>query len=258
MGSGPPTPYYADDTTTLYHGDMRNVLPLLGQTFDCAVTDPPYEETPLRWDRWPDGWPDVVADVTSSMWCLGSLRLFLRRGDQFTRLWRLSHDVVWSKHTGSSFTLDRFRRTHELAVHWYRGRWNALYHAVPKIPYVGPDRGSSPRRASAGSHLGRVGLDSSWVEDGTRYMASVIPAKTLRGVALHPTEKPAALLRPLIEYACPPGGVVLDPFAGSGSTAVAARMGGWRAVLVEADERYCEVAARRLSQGVLSFGEGET
>lgn len=68
---------------------------------------------------------------------------------------------------------------------------------------------------------------------------------------IHPTEKPLGILLPLIEYACPPGGSVLDPFGGSGSTAEAARQSGRTATLIEADERYCEVIARRLSQGVL-------
>jgi site-specific DNA-methyltransferase (adenine-specific) len=69
--------------------------------------------------------------------------------------------------------------------------------------------------------------------------------------ALHPTEKPLGILAPLIAYSCPPGGAVLDPFAGSGSTLEAARASGRHAIGIEADERYCEVAARRLSQGDL-------
>ena len=74
----------------------------------------------------------------------------------------------------------------------------------------------------------------------------------LKQQPLHPTEKPVGILDPLIRYACPPGGTVLDPFAGSGSTAEAARLTGRKAILVEADERYCELIARRMSQGVLT------
>lgn len=72
--------------------------------------------------------------------------------------------------------------------------------------------------------------------------------------AIAPTEKPVPLLVPLIEYGCPPGGLVLDLFAGSASTLVAAAAIGRRAIGIEADEAQIEKAARRLSQGVLDLG----
>jgi site-specific DNA-methyltransferase (adenine-specific) len=70
----------------------------------------------------------------------------------------------------------------------------------------------------------------------------------------HPTEKPEPLLRTLLSVVAPRGGTILDPFAGSGSTLAAAQSLGVRAVGVEADERYCEVIAKRFAQGTLFGG----
>ncbi|MEU2699568.1 DNA-methyltransferase [Micromonospora aurantiaca (nom. illeg.)] len=249
------TPYYADNMVTLYHGDMREVLPALDIRPDLCVADPPYAETSLAWDRWPDGWPAVVADVTSSLWCFGSMRMFLDHRGEFGA-WKLSQDVVWRKNAGTGLHVDRFRRIHEHATHWYRGPWGDVYKATPRIRSENPVRSDASQRDGAlrGQHMGSVHRKTTWVDTGTRLAPSVIDAKNLRGFALHPTKKPPGILAPLIEYACPEGGVLLDPFAGSGSTAETARLSGRRAVLIEANERYCEVIARRLAQDVLPIG----
>lgn len=245
-------PYYADDTITLYQGDMREILPALDIAPDCILADPPYGETSLAWDRWPDGWVQAAADITSSMWCFGSMRMFLDHGPELSRYWNLSQDVVWRKQNGSGFAADRFRRVHEHALHWYRGGWNLIHHDTPRV-HVGirePGRSVAQGKGHA-RHLGAIDK-GAWVDDGSRLMPSVIEQPNMwRRGAIHPTEKPVSLLDPLIRYACPPGGLVLDPFAGSGSTAAAARLSGRRAVLIEADERYCEAIARRLAQDVL-------
>lgn len=245
-------PYYADDSVTLLHGDCLELVPALvdvGLTPDCVVTDPPYGETSLEWDRWPIGWPSVMAAAASSMWVFGSMRMFLDRCGEFAN-WRLSQDVVWRKPRGGLTHPDRFARVHEHALHWYRGDWSAVYHEQQRVAHHGPNKGRIRRAAIAPAWNGALGA-TEWTDDGTRGMHSVIDSPTMRQRGIHPTEKPTGILEPLIAYACPPGGLVLDPFAGSGSTLDAARSTGRRAIGIEAREDYCEAIARRLSQAVL-------
>ena len=71
-----PRPYYADHAVTLYHGDTMELLPLLPRA-DAVVTDPPYGETSLDWDKWPDGWPALAALVAGTgavIHCAGVVR----------------------------------------------------------------------------------------------------------------------------------------------------------------------------------------
>ena len=245
------TPYWSGDGIELYLGDMREVLPALGITADLIVADPPYAETSLAWDRWPDGWPAIAAEVSRSMWCFGSMRMFLDRRDEFTA-WKLSQDVVWEKNAGSGFHADRFRRIHEFALHWYRGDWRTVHHDVPRVKRIGPDQGAVRGGANRIPHYGGL-RRNTWSDDGTRMMTSILQAKNMRTRAIHPTEKPLGILTPLIEYACPPNGLVVDPFAGSGSTLEAARLTGRRAIGIEAHEPYAEAAARRLAQAPLEL-----
>lgn len=245
-------PYFDDGTVTLYLGDMREVLPALQLAVDAIVTDCPYGETSLKWDRWVDGWPTLAATAATSMWCFGSMRMFLRYGGEFTAPgWKLSQDIVWEKEHGTGFAADRFKRVHEHVLHWYRSDWSSLHHDTPRVAVDFRTRGNASRGQP--SHTGKIG-GLAWSDNGTRLMRSVVQAPNMwRRGAIHPTEKPIELLDPLIRYACPTGALVLDLFAGSGSTLDAARQCGRRAIGIEADERYAEAAARRLSQPVLDF-----
>lgn len=245
-------PYYEDDAVTLYHGDCRDVIPALGLRGDLVIADPPYAETKLAWDQWPDGWPWIAAEAAPAMWCFGSARMFMARLPEFAG-WTYSQEIVWEKHNGSSLAADRFSRVHEFATFWYQGRWSDRHHEVPTT--ADATRRAVRRKAKPAQHQGERGPSHYLSEDGgPRLMRSVIYCRSMHGRALHPTEKPSGILEPLITYACPPGGLVLDPMAGSGSTGAAAKATGRRAVLVEGDERFCEVAAKRLSQDVLDLG----
>jgi site-specific DNA-methyltransferase (adenine-specific) len=259
-------PYWRDEEAglALYCGDMREILPALGLQADLIVADPPYEDTQHEWDRWPDGWLDTAAAHSRSMWCFGSQRMFFRRLTEFTAAgWKLSQDivghddagkpiyddvnVVWSKPVATSLATDRFRRCHEHALHWYRGPWRDVHHDVPRVPRSGPNNG---RRSKGGRQSGHNGAADgrAYVDDGTRLMLSVIPVPSMpRTERIHHTEKPQPLLEPLIRYGCPPGGLVVDPFAGSCSTLLACRELGLPAIGVELHEPTAEAAARRLS-----------
>ena len=244
-------PYYSDDRVTLYHGDWRELIPE-DFTADLILTDPPYGETSLAWDKWPTGWPALAARHSRSMWCFGSMRMFLDQRDEFSD-WRFSQDYVWRKNRGSGFATDRFSRVHEHAAHWYQGDWGTIHHETPRIPRTGPAKYVTRRTSVA--HTGAISNDVPYVDDGYRLHPSVIDARNEHRHSINETQKPIPVIEPLIQYGCPIGGTVLDLFAGSAAVLVAARNLGRKSIGYEVREEQCESAARRLSQGVLDFGE---
>jgi len=237
-------PAWADEAVEFHVGDALEILPTLPRV-DAVVTDPPYGETSLAWDVRVKGWLDLLP--TDSLWCFGSLRSFMAIAPEFDAAgWTLSQDIVWEKHNGSSFHADRFKRVHEVAAHFYRGTWADLHHETPTTPDATK---RTLRRNHRPPHTGHIEASAYASEDGgPRLMRSVVYVRSAHGSAVHPTQKPEGILRPLIEYACPPGGIVLDPFAGSGSTGLAARQSGRRAILIEKDEGYADAAIKRLAQ----------
>ncbi|WP_026790360.1 DNA-methyltransferase [Pleomorphomonas oryzae] len=234
----------------IIHGDMLDVLRSLPDaSVDCVATDPPYGETSLEWDRWPAGWPERLLRVlkpTGSMWVFGSLRMFFDHLPEFVG-WQMSHEVIWEKQNGTGFFTDRFRRVHEMAVHFYpsASRWADIY----KAPQMTLDARARVirKKAKPAQWQGERGATVYRSEDGgPRLVRSVIFAPNEHGRALHPTQKPSVLVAPLLRYACPVGGVVLDPFAGSGTTGVVARECGMQAILIEKNAAFVDVIRQRL------------
>jgi site-specific DNA-methyltransferase (adenine-specific) len=96
---------------------------------------------------------------------------------------------------------------------------------------------------------------SSW-NGGGRHGVYEYPPVVANG---HPTEKPEPLMAELVTLFTDPGETILDPFMGSGTTLVAAKRLGRKAIGIEIEEKYCEIAAKRLAQRALDFsdpGEG--
>lgn len=240
--------YYDQDGITIYHGDCRDVLPKI-EPCDVVIADPPYGDTSLSWDVPVSGWlPKVPLKPSGSVWCFGSLRMFMNFAADWSD-WTLAQDVIWEKHNGSSFHADRFKRVHEHAVQFYRGEWRRIYKSVVTTPDAVRKRA---HRRNRPAHMGEIERGSYVAyEGGPRLMRSVIRVRSCHGYAEHPAQKPVGILGPLIEYSCPPGGIVLDPFMGSGSTLRAAKDLGRRAIGIEKEEKFCAVAVRRLAQQVL-------
>lgn len=239
-------PYFDGGDVMIYHGDCREIVPSLEVQADCIIADPPYAQTSLEWDQWPDEWPSAMVS-SASLWCFGSLRMFLRRAADFDAAgWQLSQDIVWEKHNGSAFHTDRFRRVHEQVAHFYRGPWSSVYKSVP-VTHDATAR--AVRRKMRPNHMGNIGDHAYESHDGgPRQMRSVIYARSMHGRAENETQKPEGIVAPLVEYACPPGGLLVSPFMGSGTDLGVARLSGRRAIGIDVRESQCEIAANRLLQ----------
>lgn len=240
-------PYYADDWVTLHHGDCVEVMAEMADaTVDAVLTDPPYSSGGRRENARSirksmtravedDEW--IRGDAMSTTGFIYLLRLC---GIQWRRVlkpgghalsfidWRMASHLAAALETADL-------RQHPILV-WNKGKigMGAVFRNQHEfIVHVTAGNPSDPQR---------------------RDVANVLTFPPVRD-GDHPTEKPEPLLRTLLSVVCPPGGLVLDPFAGSGSTLSAARSLNLKAIGVEADERYCEVIAKRFSQGILDFPE---
>lgn len=234
----------------LHHGDCRDILgQMRPESVDLVLADPPYGQTGLAWDRRVRGWLPLAHKAlkpTGTLWLFGSLKSFISLADEL-RQWQLIQDVIWEKQNGSGFDNQRFRRVHEQVAQFRkRGtRWSSIW----REPQFTMDAKKRSLRAKATriAHTGDIGPHIYTTEDGgPRLMRSVIGVRnTHRQGTGHPTAKPVELLSRIIAYSCPPDGLIVDPFAGSGSTGVAAIEQGRRATLIEADAEYVAVIRNR-------------
>jgi len=217
-------PYYSDDLVALYLGDCLEVTDWLEA--DVLITDPPYgmayesnrnrDKRNTKIGRPVTGDTDTTTARTDCLQMWGGDRPALVFGTwRVERPAKVKAVLVWHKIRAGGMG--------DLSMPW------------------------------APTHEEIYVLGSGFVG---RRSDSVLPVRPLMSADLdrpnHPTPKPVPLMAQLIAKTT---GTVADPFAGSGSTLVAAKRLGRRAIGVELEERYCEVTAKRLAQGVLDFGE---
>lgn len=231
-------------------GDCRDLMPRHGP-YDMILADPPYGDTVLGWDRRVSGWLPLARAAlrpTGSIWIFGSLRSFLAMGtDLRTAGLRYAPEIVWEKQNGSGFQADRFRRVHELAVQFYcsDSPWRDVHNQVQITRDAAPRH---VRRKIPPRHTGQIGAGGyASRAGGPRLMRSVIYQRNCHHHAIHPTEKPVALLEILIRTSCPEGGLVGDWFAGSGAAGEACRLTGRRYLGCEIDADMARRANHRIA-----------
>lgn len=250
------TPYYEAAGVTIHHGDALEILATLDQV-DIAVTSPPYNMglTPggngrgmyrpagsRKAGRFRDGYADSHDDAMPwpdyDAWqrrCIEAMLAVTRLGVFYNNRSRVIHGrlrlpldgcydglplrqmIVWDRGTGIDVNLRQFCTAHELILLFAQDAFKLVDHS-----------------ASGMSDVWRLGMNHD-------------PA-----VGGHPAPFPKSL--PARAIAATGAASVVDPFMGSGTTLRAAADAGVRAVGIERSERYCEIAAKRLSQGALDFG----
>lgn len=218
------TPYYQDSAVTLYHGDCREIVPQLGR-FDLLLTDPPYG---IGQDKGMGGGG-------------GSMLLGKRRTPR-------RYAGGWDGTRPDAELLALVVAAADAHIIWGGNYFSDLLPVRSKW-LVWDKEQTMPTYSDA--ELAWTTLSGVAVKM-FRYCGSGLMA--VEKERWHPTQKPLALIAWCLSKA-PEAKTVLDPFAGSGTTGRACKDAGIQCTLIEREESYCEIAARRCQQEVLNFAQ---
>lgn len=219
-------PYYSDDAVTIYHGDCREILPQIpAKSVDLVLTDPPFG---VRDDRW-----DIFSDVEAFR--------------NFTASWLVpSYATTW------------------VLACFFADKYIPLLLAVAEANSI-PYRRALVWRKPAGSQFAGASLDGFWYDFELIQVFGVPtfcqPKATRFGVLEYRTvinqehgcQKPLVLLQELVEAYSSDGGIILDPFLGTGTTAFASKKLNRKCIGIEIEEKSCEIAANRCRQMVFNL-----
>jgi len=236
-------PYYQDDAVTLYHGDCREILPQLGPV-DHVITDPPYEEEAHTLGR------RAFSGRSSAKHPKGIAEERPLSFAPMTEAGRIETGRLMAE-AGRGWVLV-FCQV-EAAMLWRQALEGAKY--IRTQIWRKPD--GAPQFTGDRPGMGYESIVTCWAGDGRPVWHGggrhgVYEHMTVKA-ASHQTQKPEALMAELVSLFTNPGDLILDPFGGSGTTAVAAKRLGRRCILIEREEKYCAVAAQRLQQGALDL-----
>lgn len=227
------TPYYQDKWVTIYCKSSGNMLELEDNSVDEILTDPPYNVgkdygNGVQADKRPDYlewlskiWIEAARTAKDGSFLIyTNTTTFIPYGMNPPAPWRYFHLACWNK------PLSLRPAFYGICPHW-----EPIFICL---------KGDKPWRPFRGKEIFPDVFNANVVYDKT-------------GNRQHPTPKPVGLYEKLALFGCPARGLILDPFGGTGTTAVAAKKLGYRCVIYEDKEKYCEIAAKRCSQSVMEM-----
>jgi DNA modification methylase len=172
--------------------------------------------------------------------------------------WYLRSDIIWSKPNPMPESVtDRPTKAHEyifLMSKSERYYYDSEAIQEEKVCWRARGAGRSKFNEDRNDNGDMAHFANEDLERGIRNKRSVWTIATQPFPEAHFATFPEELIKPCILAGCPAGGIVLDPFAGAGTTLLVAKHNGCRGVGIEIEEKYCEIAAKRLAQKVLNFG----
>ena len=227
--------YYLDAESgiAIYCADCREILPLFpDKSFDLVLTDPPYgfgisklswgdngySKISEIWDELDNDWLGLVK-ARSILCFMGykGLGEYLSKGRELN--YKLNDIIVWDKiNTMPNITARGYQFTVEFLI-WWTTESNWEWNAKQK----------------------RDILRFTWSQGNDK--------------RCHPSEKPTSIINDILVTHSNQNSLILDPFLGSGTTAVCAKKLGRKCVGIEISEEYCAIAVKRLSQSVMQFNE---
>ena len=243
---------------TLYLGDCFDILPTLDMKFDAVITDPPYGVTNCDWDTslpLDKLWILMESQTkVSANYCLFATMRFAVDLINGKRKW-FRYDMIWAKSKKCGFLNTGLMpmRNHESILVFGRPGFKRETTYNP-MKDAGGRAGIRKTERRGGVYRSVDGIEKYY--DGTQHPCSVLPFRSEKDKGLHPTLKPVGLMEWLIKTFTNEGDIVIDPFAGSGSTGVAAINTGRRFVGIEQDKKYFDIAVERINKAYAEVSNG--
>lgn len=250
--------YYSNNSIKLYHGDCLQILPILDIKFDCCITDLPYQITKNSWDiiipfdlMWKN--LDIIMKQNSAILLFGSQPFSSLLTCSNLKMFK--HEWIWQKNRGSNFanTVRQPFKEHEHILCFSKGKWtynkqmqqraeSGKSRANYKIDYITSSDNYRKFQNRYNNQLSNLRVPSSIQKFNTQ-------------VGLHPTQKPVKLIEYLIKTYSNPNDTILDFCAGSGTTGLACMNTNRKCILIQKEEKYCEVIAKRLEDKQIELSE---